>query len=161
MYNALFGITLQSLGLFFLMVGVFYIAIFAFVMADLRSGVRKAVAAGMYRSSKKYRETVSKLGRYYNLAIVLTVLDCVLVFAIACLGWNWYPHFPFATLVVTVVLGCIEIKSIFEKWEDKDRMEAKEVAATIIKLSKDGQLNGLKEALVELSKREENNEAQQ
>lgn len=147
----LFGITLESLGLFFLMVAIFYVAIFGFTMADLRSGVRKAKEAGMFRSSIKYRETISKLDRYYNMAIVLTILDCVIVFAMSCLGWQWYPHFPFATLVATVGIGCIEIKSIFEKWEDKQKMEAKDVAAALIKIAKDGNVEAIKAALEEFS----------
>lgn len=145
----LFGITLHSLGLFMLMIVVFYVAIFCFVMADLRSGVRKAVAAGMYRSSVKYRETINKLARYYNMAIVLSILDGLIVFSMACLDWGWYPHFPFATMIAAIGVGCIEVKSIFEKWDDKQKMDVKDVVAAIVKMQQEGHLDALKGALEE------------
>lgn len=153
-----FGITLHSLGLFGIMIAVFYAAILGFTLADLRSGVRKALQAGMYRSSTKYRETINKLARYFNMAFALTLLDIIVVFSMACLGWAWYPHFPFATLIATIGVGCIEIKSIYEKWDDKEKMDVKEVAAALVKMQKDGHLEALREALEEFSKKEKEKE---
>lgn len=152
MQHELFGITFHSLGLFMLMVAVFYLAIIAFTLADLWSGIRKAKQAGHYCSSRGLRDTVNKLARYFNLVVMFTLVDMVIVFAISCLGWPW-PHFPFCTLVATVGCAFIEIKSVFEKMEDKQRARVEEAAKALIQLSKEKDVNSLLKTIVELSEK--------
>lgn len=157
MQHELFGITFHSLGLFMLMVAVFYLAIIAFTLADLWSGIRKAKQAGHYCSSRGLRDTVNKLARYFNLVVMFTLVDMVIVFAISCLGWPW-PHFPFCTLIATCGCAFIEIKSVFEKMEDKQRARVEEAAKALIQLSKEKDVNSLLETIVELSEKKNSHE---
>lgn len=106
------------------------------MMADLWSGVRKAKRVGIATSSYGYKRTIDKAVRYYNFLVALTIIDAMQMAAI------WYleqfygyrlPFFPFITLLGAISIGLIEIKSIYEKAEDKIKIDnvaelAKQVA---------------------------------
>ena len=101
-----------------------YILILFMIGADFWSGIRKAKKNNIVRSSYGFRRTVEKIKEYYNAMIALTIIDAMQVTAI------WYletyykyeiPMFPFVTLVGAIGLSIIEIKSIYEKAEDKQR----------------------------------------
>ena len=107
-----------------------YMFVFFAAMADLCSGIRKAKLRGEVRSSYGFKRTVDKLARYYNLLIALTVVDCMQMAGI------WYldifygyhiPIFPVVTMIGAIGLGIIEVKSIFEKAEDKVRSDYQQV----------------------------------
>ena len=107
-----------------------YMLVFMVVGADLWSGVRKAKRRGEVRSSYGFKRTVDKLARYYNLLIALTVVDCMQMGGVWYLdGYYGYhiPIFPVITLIGAIGLGCIEVKSIFEKAEDKVRSDYQQV----------------------------------
>ena len=111
-----------------------YIVVVFFVALDLWSGVRKAKQAGKYRSSYGFRETVKKLAQYLNLLLAVTGID-----ALQMLALHSYkaalPMFPVLTLLAAVFVGFIEVKSIFEKAEDKERAkmaDAAKLAASIM-----------------------------
>ncbi|MDE5507772.1 hypothetical protein KRE40_03785 [Elizabethkingia meningoseptica] len=113
------------------------VEVFLIVMADLWSGLRKAKKNKVVRSSYGLRRTVDKLGRYYNIMFPLLVLDAMQITAI------WYleefygykiPIFPFISLVGAIGLSIIEIKSIYEKAEDKQRFH--EAGALITSIAK-------------------------
>ena len=116
---------------------VINIEVFLIVMADLWSGVNKAKKNGVARSSYGFKRTVEKLGRYYNVMFALMVLDSM---QLTCI---WYlttyhnyniPFFPFISLLGAFGLSLIEVKSIFEKAEDKQRFhEAGALITTIAK----------------------------
>lgn len=103
-----------------------YLFVLLMVMADLFSGVQKAKKNGVVRSSFGFRRTVEKLSRYLNLLIGLTIVDAIHISAI------WYletyydytiPLFPLFTLIGSLFMAFIELKSIYEKAEDKQRFE--------------------------------------
>ncbi|HAY3553735.1 TPA: hypothetical protein JSQ58_000352 [Elizabethkingia meningoseptica] len=113
------------------------VEVFLIVMADLWSGLRKAKKNRVVRSSYGLRRTVDKLGRYYNIMFPLLVLDAMQITAI------WYleefygykiPLFPFISLIGAIGLSIIEIKSIYEKAEDKQRFH--EAGALITSIAK-------------------------
>ncbi|MCT4261630.1 hypothetical protein HZP32_05830 [Elizabethkingia anophelis] len=113
------------------------VEVFLIVMADLWSGLRKAKKNKVVRSSYGLRRTVDKLGRYYNIMFPLLVLDAMQITAI------WYleefygykiPLFPFISLIGAIGLSIIEIKSIYEKAEDKQRFH--EAGALITSIAK-------------------------
>lgn len=114
-----------------------YILILFMIGADFWSGIRKAKKNNIVRSSYGFRRTVEKIKEYYNAMIALTIIDAMQVTAI------WYletyykyeiPMFPFVTLVGAIGLSIIEIKSIYEKAEDKQRFhEAGALITTIAK----------------------------
>ena len=106
--------------------GLYFLVIVA-IVADLWSGVRKAKINGVARSSYGYRRTVDKISRYYNVLLALTVVDAMQMSSIWYLDKYYHydrlPMFPFITLVGAIGLCVIEIKSIYEKAEDKVRIE--------------------------------------
>lgn len=106
-----------------------YVAVLLLIGADLWSGVRKARRRHELRTSKGYRQTVQKIARYYNMLMALSVMDAMQM------GGVWYlntfyahaiPLLPVVTLLGAVGIGCIEIKSIYEKAEQKDRASYQE-----------------------------------
>lgn len=105
-----------------------YLTVLLLVIADLWSGVRKAGQRGEVRTSYGYRKTITKLCRYYNAMMALTFIDCMQIGSIWYLN-NYYtyniPIFPFVTLIGAIGIGIIEVKSIFEKADEKARMEYK------------------------------------
>ena len=91
---------------------------------DFWSGIRKAKKNNIVRSSYGFRRTVEKIKEYYNAMTALTIIDAMQVSVI------WYletyykisiPMFPFITLLGAIGLSAIEVKSIYEKAEDKQR----------------------------------------
>lgn len=103
-----------------------YILVLVMILTDLWSGVTKAKKSGVIRSSYGFRRTIEKIARYYNVLLALTVMDAMQVGAI------WYletyynkviPMFPFVTLVGAIGICLIEVKSIYEKAEDKVRID--------------------------------------
>ena len=92
-----------------------YILVLVMIMADLWSGLRKAKSMGEVRTSYGYKRTVGKVAQYYNVLIALTVVDSMQMSAV------WF--FPFMTLGGAFLLCLIEIKSIYEKAENKVRLD--------------------------------------
>lgn len=117
-----------------------YILVLIMILADLWSGVRKARRNGEVRTSYGYKRTVGKLAQYYNVLIALTVVDSMQMSAVRY--FEQYYHntvwfFPFMTLGGALLLCLIEVKSIYEKAEDKVRFDrAGQVIGRII-LNKD------------------------
>ena len=103
-----------------------YILVFVMIMADLWSGIRKAKSLGEERKSYKYRRTVKKTAQYYNVLIALSVVDSMQMSAV----WYFEQYygnqlwfFPFMTLGGAFLLCLIEIKSIYEKADDKEQFD--------------------------------------
>ena len=101
-----------------------YILILFMIGLDFCSGIRKAKKNNIVRSSYGFRRTVEKIKEYYNAMTALTIIDAMQVSVI------WYletyykisiPMFPFITLLGAIGLSAIEVKSIYEKAEDKQR----------------------------------------
>lgn len=103
-----------------------YVLVLLAIMADLWSGVRKAKKKGIARTSYGFRRTVEKLAKYYNALLALTVIDCMQMAAIWYLEtyYNYkIPMIPIVTLIGAIGIGAIEVKSIYEKAEDKVQYE--------------------------------------
>lgn len=103
-----------------------YILVLFMVAADLWSGIAKAKKNGVIRSSYGFRRTVEKIARYYNVLLALTIVDVMQMVSI------WYmdefytislPLFPFITLIGAIGISMIEVKSIYEKAEDKVKFD--------------------------------------
>ena len=103
-----------------------YTLVLVMILADLWSGVRKAHRMGVMRTSYGYKRTVSKLAQYYNVLIALSIVDCMQMSTIWYLE-AYYQYslwlFPFITLIGAIALCLIEVKSIYEKAEDKVRLD--------------------------------------
>lgn len=103
-----------------------YILVIMAILADLWSGLRKAKKMGVIRSSYGLRRTVDKISRYYNALIALSIVDALQMSVIWYLEtyYNYcIPLLPAVTIIGAIGLCIIEIKSIYEKAEDKVRLE--------------------------------------
>ena len=101
-----------------------YILILFMIGLDFCSGIRKAKKNNIVRSSYGFRRTVEKIKEYYNAMTALTIIDAMQVSVIWYLETYYQysiPMFPFVTLLGAIGLSFIEIKSIYEKAEDKQR----------------------------------------
>ena len=103
-----------------------------FILADLRSGIRKAKQRGENITSRKLRDTVQKIARYYNVLFVLGVLDFMQMLCMWYMesyeGWST-PLFPFLTLIGSATIGLIEVKSILEPANEKEEKQRTEIMA--------------------------------
>lgn len=102
-----------------------------FIGFDLWAGIRKARQRGELISSDGWRRTVSKIARYYNMLLALVVVDCLQMAGVWYLD-SYYsyriPIFPVITLLGAIGVGIIEVRSIMEKADEKERREYKRVA---------------------------------
>lgn len=118
---------------------ILYISVVFVVMLDLWAGLRRARKLGHYRSSYGLRKTVQKMGSYFNMILVLTVIDGMQIFSIYHLNEQLsfsLPLFPILTFVGAVFVGVIEFKSIYEKANDKDKGRYQETARLINEIMK-------------------------
>ncbi|MEG0011156.1 MAG: hypothetical protein RR706_03210 [Muribaculaceae bacterium] len=109
-----------------LVLGEYVMVLFA-VIADLISGVRKAKLRGEARQSKALRRTVDKIVRYYNALFALTIIDAMQIAGVLYLriveGYISLPTLPIFTLLGSLGVAFIEVKSIYEKAEDKEQRQ--------------------------------------
>lgn len=110
-----------------------------FIIFDLWAGIRKAIERGEKITSNCLRNTFIKISRYYNALLALLVIDCI------HMAGCWYVEayyeynilvFPFVTLVGAIGVGIIEVKSIFEKADDKIKRQTVDVALLVRELAK-------------------------
>lgn len=115
-----------------------YILVLGAIMADLWSGVRKARIRGEARTSYGYKKTVEKVTRYYNALLALTIVDCMhmasILYLNAFYGYH-VPVFPAITVIGSIGMGMIEIKSIYEKAEDKVKYEYQQIGLLAAKVA--------------------------
>ena len=116
-----------------------YIGLFIMILADLWSGARKAKKRGKMRSSYGYKRTIDKIARYYNALIALTVIDAMQMVGIWYLTYYYdctIPIFPVVTLIGAIGMCAVEMKSIYEKADEKVKGDYKEVAALAVEIAK-------------------------
>ena len=101
-----------------------------FIALDYWSGIRKAKKRGDKIRSNKMKRTVDKVARYYNAILAMVVLDVIQISAFVFLhiynAWSAYT-FPFFTMIAVLFVAAIEIKSIVEPADAKERRELQEV----------------------------------
>lgn len=133
-----------------MMFGIYVMVLIA-VLADLWSGVRKARRKQNVRTSEGYKRTVTKLARYYNTLIALTVIDAMQITGIWYLD-NYYaykiPIFPVITLLGAIGIGLIEIKSIYENRGDNSEVDEVAKLAGKLYANKDD-VDAMSKALME------------
>lgn len=132
-----------------------YSLVLLVIFLDLWAGVRKAKARGEYRSSFGYRKTVDKIGKYFNMLFVITVIDVIQMLAI----WEMneqtshsLPIIPFLTFIGAMFVGFIELKSIYEKNEDKEKAKINEVVRLAGQIAKERDTQDIVAAVVEYLK---------
>lgn len=132
-----------------------YVLVLAAVAADMASGIRKSRRRGEATRSRALRRTVDKLARYYNVLAVLTVVDAMQLAAAFFLrtveGYS-VPTVPAFTLVGSIGMAIIELKSIFEKADDKEKERLRELSDLAEKLAGSERLKQLIESLTKSRK---------
>ena len=122
--------------LFFVTLILFFILLtpLIFIGFDFWAGNRKARQRGEPIISDKWQRTVQKVAKYYNALLALVVVDAMQMASIWYLqqfyGWR-VPIFPLVTLLGAMGVAAIEIKSIFESAEEKEKREIKKVAKLV------------------------------
>ena len=115
-----------------------YLLVLLAIAGDMVSGIRNARRRGECTRSSALRRTVDKAATYYNLLVVLTVVDAMQIVAALLLrtveGYD-VPTIPIFTLVGSVGMACIEVKSIFENANKKRQNDVAEILNAIEKLS--------------------------
>lgn len=137
--------------------GIYVMVLFA-ILADLWSGVRKAKKLNIARSSYGFKRTIDKIARYYNVMLALSVVDFMQMASIWYLEsyYEWkFPLFPFITLIGAIGVCLIEIKSIYEKAEDKVRIENVGNLAGKIIANKDDIAEAVKAVIEYMNSKEE------
>lgn len=121
-----------------------YVCVLGAVLADLRSGILKARRNGVRRTSRGYRRTVEKLGRYYIMLMAMTFVDVMIIVASLYLksvaGWN-VPPFPWFSTIGAIGLSVIELKSICETSDEKG--DYSELLKLLKRLMRDADLRDL------------------
>lgn len=110
-----------------------------FIGFDYWAGIRKAHQRHERISSDKMKRTPIKIAKYYNMLLALMVLDAMQISGFWYLqtyaNWN-IPMFPWLVFGGSVFVGCIEIKSIMEPADEKDRKEMLQLALLAEELGK-------------------------
>jgi phage-related holin len=99
-----------------------YVTVLFAIIADLVSGVRKARKRGDARTSYGYKKTVDKITRYYNMLFVVSLIDVILTVS-QVHSFLHIPVLPYFTAIGALALCLIELKSIYEKAEDKVKLD--------------------------------------
>lgn len=110
-----------------------------FIGFDFWAGIRKAKQRGEKITSEGWQRTVNKIARYYNMLFALVIVDCMQISGVWYLD-NYYdyhiPIFPFITILGAMAVGAIEVRSIFEKAEDKAKKQVSDIAALAAEIAK-------------------------
>lgn len=116
---------------------LFYIAALGLIFSDLWAGVRKAKQRGEMRTSKAYKDTVDKISKYFNMLFALTIVDCIQVAVLFFLyreyGYD-IPMLPVFTFIGTCYVGFVEITSIMEPANVKEKKQQEDFMRLVTKL---------------------------
>lgn len=128
--EALYGLREQLIALLFFVVILLFTPL-VFIGLDYWAGIRKAHKRGEPIQSDKMKRTVDKISRYYNAILAMMVVDLIQITGFMFLylfnGWSAYT-FPVFTLGAVLFVAAIEIKSIYEPADVKERREQREAA---------------------------------
>ena len=125
----MFELREQLIALLFVVLGMLVTPLI-FIALDYWAGIRKARKRGEPIHSDKMKRTVDKVSRYYNSIFAMMVLDGIqlsgFIFLHLYNGWGAYT-FPVFTLAGVLFVAFIEIRSIYEPADIKERREMKDV----------------------------------
>lgn len=136
-----------------------YIAILILIFCDLRAGVRKAKKRNEYRTSDGYKRTIEKISKYFNMTFALTVIDLLQLSLIMFL-FHFYQRdiimIPWFTLIAFGYICFVEIKSIWEPADIKEKKQMNDYRRMLMSLVREyGGVDKLMEALNNSSKEQQ------
>lgn len=114
-----------------------YVIILGFIFCDLRAGIRKAKKRGEYRTSDGFKRTIEKISKYFNMTFVLSLID-VLQIALIFFLYQFYEvdifMVPWFTFIATGYVGFVEVKSIWEPADIKERKQQQDYRRALMAL---------------------------
>lgn len=136
-----------------------YIIILGFIFCDLQAGVRKAKQRGEYKTSDGYKRTIEKIAKYFNMTFALSLID-VIQLALIFFLFHFYDRdiimAPWFTFLALGYIGFVEIKSIWEPADIKERKQQEDYRRAIMALIKEyGGVEKVLEAMTAESKKSE------
>ncbi len=128
-----------------------YVTILGFIFCDLRAGIRKAKQRHEYRTSGGYKRTIEKIAKYFNMTFALSLIDFFQL-AIIMFLYHFYTidiiMLPWFTLLALGYVGFVEVKSIWEPADIKERKQQEEYRHAIMALIREyGGVEKVMEAL--------------
>jgi hypothetical protein len=159
---------------------VIYVLVLLLVSLDLWSGIRKAKHRGEYKgffrkhkqrektskqgeyiSSYGLQKTVNKVARYFNMLFAVTVIDIMQMLAVYKMEYDnvfvFLPILPIFTFLAGIFIGIIEIKSIYERAEQKDKAKYAGAAKFIKEALKDRETKEIISNILNKIESDENN----
>lgn len=101
-----------------------YIIILGLIFCDLRAGIRKAKKRGEFRTSDGLKRTIEKISKYFNMTFSLSLIDVVQL-ALLMFLYHFYHvdiiMVPWFTIIALGYVGYVEVKSIWEPADIKER----------------------------------------
>ena len=118
---------------------LFYIVVLGLIFSDLWAGVRKAKRRNEMRISEAYRRTIAKISQYFNMLFALTLVDVVQLALIFFLYWFYKIDlimFPWFTFLGTTYVGYVEVTSIGEPSDVKEKKQQEDFKRLLLELAK-------------------------
>ena len=130
---------------------LFWAVMILAVLIDLWTGIEKAKATGMALHSHKLRCTVTKIGEYWRVQLMFLLFD------VLALSMGIYA-LPYASMMGTVAVVAIEVRSVFENLKAK-RSAAAEVPEMLLEIIRCKDAEGAKKLLDLLKEKTEKEKA--
>lgn len=105
---------------------IFYIVALGLIFADLWTGVRKAKQRGEYRTSEGFKKTIGKINKYFAMHFAMTLVDAMQISLLYMLYHEYsydIPMLPIFTLIGVCYEAFVEIKSITEPADIKEKKQ--------------------------------------
>jgi hypothetical protein len=116
-----------------------YIIALGLIFSDLWAGVRKAKVRGEFRTSDGYKKTIDKIARYFNMIFALSLVDIAQLSLIFFLYYFYRVDIwmvPWFTLFAVGYVAWVEVHSIWEPADVKERKQQEEYTRAIEQLIK-------------------------
>lgn len=114
-----------------------YVVELGLIFCDLVSGVRKAKAKGIYKTSEGYKRTIDKIAKYFVMTFSMSLVDVVML-AIVYMLWYFYKvdiwMIPVFTIIGGGYVAFVEITSIWEPADVKEKKLVSDYKKVIIQL---------------------------
>jgi predicted secreted protein len=137
---------------------LFYIVALGLIFADLWAGVRKAKQRGEYKTSVGLKRTVGKINKYFAMHFAMTLVDAVQISLLYMLYHEYgydIPMLPVFTLIGVLYEAYVEITSIMEPADIKERKQQEDFKRLLQQALSDGGLRERVIKIIEDSKRDE------
>ena len=122
---------------------LFYLVALLLIFADLWAGVRKAKQRDEMRISDAYKRTIDKISRYFNMLFALTLVDAVQI-ALIYFIYHEYGYdiimFPWLSMLGTFYVGFVEVTSISEPADVKEKKQQEDFKRLLMELAKNSDM---------------------